>query len=97
MLFSTETIQTIANVLNQTEDNAGEISDTVKAAVREFPAYQWLIRYWYEHADTMDVEYDAEISEESRTAEKCRIFMERNPSLRLKYLTPRQCVWLSEE
>ena len=97
LMFSTETTQNNENVRKQTEDNAAGIADQVKAAVREFPAYQWLIRYWYEHADTMDIEYDAEISEESRTAEKCRVFMERNPSLRLKYLTPRQCVWLSEE
>ncbi len=78
------------SVKKQTERYAAEIADETKRAVMEYPAYSWLIRYWYSHPDTMDIEYDAEYSPSSQTAGKCRTFSERHPELELRYLTAQQ-------
>ena len=74
------------NVRRQTELHAAQIVEETQQAVREYPAYRWLIQYWYSHADTMDIEYDAQFSTLTETAEKCRLLTERHPGLQLRYL-----------
>ena len=59
-------------VTQQTENDASEVADEVMRSVKEYPAYEWLIRYWYYHADSMDIDYDDNFSAASATAEKCR-------------------------
>ncbi|MBQ6274967.1 MAG: SpoIIE family protein phosphatase [Oscillospiraceae bacterium] len=85
------------SVQKQTERHAGEIADEAMRAVTEYPAYRWLIRYWYSHPDAMEIEYDALFSEESETEEKCRLFSQRHPELQLRYLDEAQCEALPEE
>ncbi len=85
------------NVKTQTEQNAAQIADEAQEAITEYPAYMWLIRYWYSHADEMDIEYDAIFDAESATAEKCRKFSEHNPGLDLRYLETPYCYALSPE
>ena len=60
-------------VTAETHQRAQMITNEVKKSVYEYPAYKWLVEYWYSHYDEMDIEYDAEYSEGSKTAEKCRI------------------------
>ena len=97
MAYLSETKLSNDNVTKQTELHAEEIVTEVKHAVREYPASQWLIRYWYDHSDTLDIEYDAKLSEHTRTAKKCGTFTERHPDLKLRYLTAAQCNSLPEE
>ncbi len=85
------------SVTKQTELYAEEIANEIKQAVSEYPAHQWLTRYWYSHPDTLDVEYDAELSGDTRTAEKCRVFSARHPDLQLRYLDEEQCTALPAE
>ncbi len=85
------------SVTEQTEIRAGELAGEVRQAVMEYPAYGWLIRYWYDHPDTLDIEYDAPIDSGTRTAEKCREFSGRHPELLLRYLDEQQCEALSAE
>ena len=85
------------SVQKQTERHAGEIADEAMRAVTEYPAYRWLIRYWYSHPEAMEIEYDALFSKESETEEKCRLFSQRHPELQLRYLDEAQCEALPEE
>ena len=85
------------SVTRQTEQYAAQIAEETKRAVQEFPAAEWLIRYWYEHPDTLEIEYDAELRGETQTAEKCRAFSERHPELELRYLNLSQVAALPEE
>ncbi len=97
LTYFTETSHYETSVKTQTELRAEQIADEVTLAVTEYPAYAWLIPYWYEHADEMDVEYDAELDGGTRTAEKCRVFSERHPELQLRYMDADQCGALSAE
>ena len=36
---------------------AAEIKEDIVHTIKAFPAHEWLITYWYEHKDTMEVEY----------------------------------------
>ena len=74
-------------VIKQTERFAAEVSDEVISAIKEYPAYEWLLRYWYTHSGELDVEYDVDYSSDTRTAEKCRILAERHPDFDPRYAT----------
>ena len=58
-------------VTRQTEEDASEVADEVMRSVREYPAWEWLIRYWYTHADAMDINYDELFIAESVTEAVC--------------------------
>ncbi len=84
------------NVQKQTELYAEKISDEVKRLVTEYPAHQWLMEYWYHHADTMEIEYDAAFSEESETAAKYRQFASAYPEIQIQYASEAQLSALPE-
>ena len=86
-----------SSVTRQTEIHASEIADEVNRAVREYPAYTWLLRYWYSHYNIMDIEYDAVFSPISLTAEKCRQLAKKHPDLELKYASEDQLQALPEK
>ena len=75
----------------------GEVSTETIAAVKEFPAYSWLLRYWYSHADTMDIEYDVNFVTGKQTKEKCAILNERYSDLQLRYVQTSELRAMSEE
>ena len=84
-------------VTDQTETMAENISKETILALREYPAYQWLIRYWYAHPDDLDIEYDVVYTAGTRTEEKYNLFRQRHPDLVLKYLTDDEAAALPEE
>ena len=92
-----ETRRSNSNVTAQTEFYAEQISAEVRRVVEEFPAHPWLIRYWYEHADQLDIEYDADFSPGSRTAAKCRTLLSQHPGLELRYMDQQSLLTLSDE
>ena len=85
------------NVKKQTEEKSERIVNETKAAITEFPAYNWLIRYWYDHPLLLDIEYDALFEDNTRTLEKCNQFTLHHPDLQLRYLTDEQCEALPGE
>ena len=85
--FISQYIMSDINVKKQTETIATEISDEITQSVKEYPAYEWMLRYWYEHSKEMDIEYDVDYSNGTKTKEKCRIFNQRHPELPLEYAT----------
>lgn len=95
--FFSQHIRSDLTVTEQTEKHAAEITDEVTRAVREYPAHEWLMRYWYEHADELDVVYDAEFDSDAVTAEKCRLLAENNPGFEPRYATAAQIERLSGE
>ncbi len=73
------------------------ISDEVKQVIREYPAHEWLFRYWYEHADELDIEYDAGFGRGTETEKKCRLLESHRPDLQLMYADESEIESLSEE
>ena len=85
------------NVREQSEGFAASVSEEVRASVKEYPAYEWLLSYWYRHADDLEIEYDVDYKQDTETAEKCRVFNERHPDIQLKYVTAKELETLPEE
>ena len=85
------------NVRKQTEFHAAEIAKEANLVLAEYPAHEWLVRYWYAHSGSMDIEYDVQFDSDTETAEKCRVFSERHPELQLRYLSEKDCEKLPEE
>ena len=85
------------NVKQHTESHASEIAENAKRALTGYPAYEWLIRYWYAHPDELDIEYDAQFGSGTETERKCITFSERHPELQLRYLDTDRCEALPAE
>lgn len=86
-----------SSVMLQTETMAAEIAEETSEILRQYPAYQWLIRYWYEHADTMEIEYDADYSAGTETEMKYKEFSEKYPEIQTAYADERTIRALPEE
>jgi len=84
-------------VMRQTETRADEIADEVTRAVKEYPAYSWLLRYWYVNSDDLDIEYDVGFQSGTRTEEKCAQLLARHPGLPMRYLIEEEILSLPEE
>ena len=72
---------------------AGEIISSIK----EYPAYRWLLSYWAEHADKMEVEYDADFAKGSVTEEKIQVLQERHPEFDLRSCSDEEAAALPPE
>ncbi|MBQ6231179.1 MAG: PP2C family protein-serine/threonine phosphatase [Eubacterium sp.] len=80
------------NVLNAKQQLAVEIKEDIVHTIKQFPTYEWLITYWYQNKDTMEVEYyDSEV-----TLQKARDFAART-GLATDYVTMEDLAALSEE
>ena len=85
------------NVDSQIEQFAFRTADEVESSIKEYPAYRWLIDYWYDHSDTMDIEYDVDFSSGTRTEAKCEELLSHQPSLKIKYADEEELNALPEE
>ena len=56
LTYITQHAQADANVKVQAENRSEEIANEVTLAVREFPAFRWLINYWYKNYEILDIE-----------------------------------------
>ena len=87
----------IGSVKEQRERLATQVASEVTMSVKEFPAYRWLIQYWFEHADELDIEYDVEYGSDTRTEEKARTFSDMHPDIPMKYASEEELEALPEE
>ena len=71
----------------QTEAIGGSIAQEVEKAIKEYPAYEWLIKYWYENYEGVDIEYDAKYGEGTLTEKKYGTWVSRHPDIEFKYAT----------
>ncbi|MBQ5978022.1 MAG: serine/threonine-protein phosphatase [Oscillospiraceae bacterium] len=95
--FISQHARSEANVRLQAEVRSAEIANEVDLAVREYPAYRWLLNYWYEHSGEMKIEYDVDYSTGTLTEDRYQTFIGRNPGVQLKYLGVNDIAKLSEE
>ncbi len=66
-------------------------------SLREYPAHTWLMTYWYEHAEELDIEYDIPEKVEESSERKNRLLMERVPGLVIEYAKEEDIKALSPE
>lgn len=83
--YFTQHVLTDASVKGQAEKIASNMADETIAAMKEYPSYRWLIRYWRDHAEELDIEYDVDYSAGTETEKKIELLSERHPDLNLKY------------
>lgn len=84
-------------VVSQTETFMDEVADETIASIKEYPGYKWLLSYWYEHADELEIEYDVDFRAGTETEKKTRLFSERHPDLQIKYLEATEIEALPKE
>lgn len=84
-------------VLQRTKALAVEAIGEAISCVEEYPAYRWLLTYWYEHAGELDIEYDVGFGGGTVTEEKCRELNTRYPDLQLHYALQEEIEALPEE
>ena len=87
--YITETSLTSDSVKEQTEVRTSEMAEEAVMAIREYPASNWLLSYWYTQSDELDLEYDAEYVTGTETESKSRKLEERYPDIQLKYASER--------
>ena len=69
-----------SKIRERTEALANEVAEETLTAIREYPASDWLLAYWYTHAGELEIEYDAEFVPPSGSTtiffqdEVCRVF-----------------------
>ncbi len=95
--FISQRVMSTSAVKAGTESVAKAVATEVILSVKEYPAYDWLLSYWYEHPDDLDIEYDVEYYEGTVTEDKCNEFLKRHPGTFLKYMTTKEVEALSEE
>ena len=97
IIFASQLYRSSKDITEQMYTLSGSLSDEVKHAIREYPAHEWLLNYWFEHAYELDVEYDAGFKSGTETEKKCRLLESRCPDLQLKYADEAVIESLSEE
>jgi len=80
-------------VSQQKETLASQISDETASIIKEYPAWEWLLKYWNDNAGKLDVEYD----KEEKTLIKARDFVKRNPGFILSNATEKEVRALPEK
>ena len=75
--------------VNLAEDLTNDIVKTVKG----YPAYKWLLTYWLEQGEALDVEYEFT----DKTIEKAKLFSEKHPGLVIDYVTTEELEAMPEE
>lgn len=86
-----------SQVRGQLESIASATAGEVSMAIREYPAYKWLLNYWYDNYEDLDVEYDVTFTEETVTEQKCRAIMENNPGFQPRYASEEEVKALDPE
>lgn len=81
----------------QIENHAKSIAQEVNRAVLEYPAFEWLLSFWYNHSNELEIEYDVGFNPGTETEKKCKLFAEQHPDIQLKYATDKDITALPEE
>lgn len=78
-------------------DNAYDNARAVAGTLREYKNHPWLLQYWYEHADEMDIEYDVNFYSGTETRKKVKLLRKHAPDLEIQYANRREVEALSPE
>ena len=85
------------NVEAQTEADASVVAEEVELTLKEYPAWQWLIRTWRDRSETLFVEYDAKFEEGTRTEAKVQLLRMHQPEFQIRYADEADVAALPEE
>ena len=85
------------NVTLETENRASQIAAETTMCIRQYPSYRWLLSYCHRHAEEMDIEYDAEYGNGTKTEEKYRLLLSHQPMFHLRYADESEITALPEE
>ena len=95
--YSSQLFRTEAAVKDQQEDIAEDIAMEVRVALSEYASPTWLINYWYEHSDEMEIEYDSAYNGALEADAKAGIFSSHHPGIQLESFTEKDLEAMSEE
>ena len=84
-------------VMERLETSGGNTAEDLKGFIYDYPAHDWLLRYWYEHAEDMDIEYDAVYNDGTGTEEKYVLLAKSHPEFNLEYATTEEVEALPPE
>ena len=84
-------------VRRQIEEIAASVGQEVEHSLREYPAWDWLIRFWQEHDSELSIEYDADFSGGRRTARKEQTLRNHQPYFQVSYANGGAAELLPEE
>ena len=87
----------VENVEEKTEAGASVVAREVELTLKEFPAWEWLIRTWRDRSETLEIEYDMKFGEGTRTEEKAALLREHQPDFQIRYATEARVAALPEE
>ena len=97
IIFASQLYRSSKDITEQMYTLSESLSNEVKHAIREYPAHEWLLNYWLDHAYELDVEYDAGFKSGTETEKKCRLLESHRPDLQLMYADESEIESLSEE
>ena len=95
--YFTQQQRSDTSVKQPMESTAARISEEVRLAIREYPASNWLMKFWLTHSDSLDIEYDVTYDRNTRTYHKARQFAQKYPGTPLHYLGEDQLNEMPEE
>lgn len=84
-------------VMERLETSGNSTAEDLKGFLYDFPSHEWLLRYWYEHGNELDVEYDAVYTDGTKTEEKYALLTEHHPGFRLDYADTKEVEALPPE
>ncbi|MBO6040503.1 MAG: SpoIIE family protein phosphatase [Oscillospiraceae bacterium] len=74
-------------VREQLESLGNSTAEDLRGFIFRYPAHEWLLRYWYEHYDELEIEYDAIYTGGTETEAKFALLTGRHPELQPEYAT----------
>ena len=95
--FFTQQVRYNGVIASETMEKSEHIAEETTDAVYEYPAHDWLIRYWYVHADDLDIEYDIDYTNGTETEKKARKLTTKYPDLQLKYASSDEIKAMDED
>ena len=84
-------------VMEKLEKRENGIAKDIVSYIEEYPAHRWLINYWYENYQDLEIEYDVNYNDENETRAKYRLLNRHQPLFEPEYATDEQAEALPPE
>ena len=83
-------------VRERLETQGSSMAEDLRGYIFDFPAHEWLLRYWCEHYDEMEIEYDAIYGDSTETEEKYALLISNHMDFWVDYATQEEVEALPE-
>ena len=97
LTFLSEREIAAGDVKYQVEDLASSTAKETENALKDFPAESWLIRYWYENYEDMDIDYDEDHISRTNTKDKIAELNARYPDIQIQYASEEEITSMTED